>query len=158
MKHIDKFYLYLDELDHSYKRLAQLLQSKMEAVQKYDLIKLDAILKEEQVYVLLSKGFESNIHAHRDQLSLKGETLSAIISELPEDQKGRFQQQYKRLKTALNTVKDLNDKCQQLLENRLYSLDKSIKSLDKSDNTTYRSKAEPIPNAGSNLHILSQSV
>lgn len=145
MSQVDNFYTYLEELDQSYGRLADLLRQKLVAVEKFDINKLDEIIKEEQVYVLLSKGFDSNIRVHRDKLSLQGDTLSEVIEELPGENRARFRQQFERLRTTLDTVKGLNEKCQTLIEERLYSLDKSIKHLEKTDGTPYKQPGSPKP-------------
>jgi hypothetical protein len=143
----EKFYAYLNELDQSYGRLTDLLRRKMIAINTGDIAKLDALMKEEQVYVLLSRGFEGNLRTHRQNLGFQGETLSEVIGELPDDIRPRFELQQRRLKATLDSVRGLNDKCQQMIENRLYSIDKSIKELDKSENTSYK-KNDAMAQAG----------
>jgi hypothetical protein len=146
-KLLEKFYLYLSELEQSYGRLIDLLHRKTIAINTGDLAKLDAIMKEEQVYVLLSRGFEGNLRMHRKNLGLTGEKLTEIIDELPDENRPRFELQLRRLRAALDSVKGLNEQCQQMIENRLYSLDKSIKALDKSENTNYK-KSDTSKQAG----------
>lgn len=135
---ISKFYSYLDELEVNYSRLKDLLHLKLMAIAQNDLGKLDDIIKEEQVYVLLSKGFDSNINMYREKLNLTGPTLSAVIDELPPLEQTPFRQLLQRLQITLAQVKNLNEKCQSMIEEKLYSLDKSIKSLDHSDSHIYQ--------------------
>lgn len=138
MNQFDKFYSYLEDLEQSYGRLSDLLRQKMVAVDQYDIGKLDEIIKEEQVYVLLSKGFDGNIASFREKLSLSGDTLSSCIDEMPGEEQERFHRQFRRLESTLAEVKGLNEKCQSLIEERLYSIEKSIKEMDKSEGTTYQ--------------------
>lgn len=142
MDQLEKFYCYLHELDQSYTYLANLLRQKLIAVERFDINKLEEIMKEEQVYVLLSRGFESNIQSYRDKLSLAGSTLGTMITEMSELERNRFEQLHQRLKSTLDEVKGLNDKCQSVIEERLYSLDKSIKKMDKSAGSSYHKVGE----------------
>lgn len=152
MNQTQKFYEYLQELEQSYSRLAELLHQKLNALLQHDLTALDAIMKEEQVYVLLSKGFDANLQTHRDKLGLRGDTLLEVIGELPEENRDDFHRLYKQLKATLDGVRGINQKCQSLIEQRLYSLDRSIKELDHSDNSTYQKTGNtqngPSPHAG----------
>lgn len=137
LNQVEKFYAYLQELEQSYSRLAGLLRQKLNAVNAGDLGRLDQIIKEEQVYVLLSKGFDANLQSYRESLELKGNTLAEVIEELPESYRDSFTKQYRRLKHMLDEVQRLNQTCQNLIQDRLYALDRKIKELDKSENATY---------------------
>lgn len=157
-KQYNKFYAYLDELDQSYGRLADLLRQKLVAVDRFDVERLNAIIKEEQVYVLLSRGFEGNLRSHREKLGVRGDTLSEIIEELPGEEQARFRQQMKRLKATLDNVKGLNERCQTLIETRLYTIDKSIRELDKSVGSTYKKDTTPKPPQDGGPHLFTKSV
>lgn len=157
MTYYDKFYNYLNELLGNYSKLAVLLKQKLEALAKFDVGALDSIIKEEQVYVLISKSFDSHVQSYRDKLSLSGGSLSDVIEELPEDQKPRYREVFVKLKAKLEEVKILNEKCQLLIEERLYSIEKSIRHLDKSSAAVYgKPGAKQTPPA--DPHILKTSV
>lgn len=149
---IDSFYAYLQELEESYGRLAGLLREKVTAVSSFNLTKLEEIMKQEQVYVLLSKGFDTSLQTHREKLGIGGDTLGDIIEQLPAENQESFRAAHKRLRVTLNEVKTLNEKCQSLLEGRLHDLDRSIKALDHSENATYQQsgseKDKPAPESG----------
>ena len=139
----DKFFAYLNELDTSFEKLATLLIGKLEALDMADVDKLNAIIKEEQVYVLQSKGFERTIQTYKGQLGLSGQTLSQVIEELPEEERYRFGDVFRRLSVSLEKVKGLNDKCQDLTHNRLHAIDKAIKEIDRSSNKSYGEAKSP---------------
>lgn len=153
----DKFHAYLCELLQSYDKLSSLLQEKLTVVQADDTGRLDGIIKEEQVFVLISKGFDASIKKYREELSLQGETLSSIVKELPGEERQRFQDVFRQLQSKLSEVKGLNERCQSLIQEKLYSLDKTIKGLDKSATTTYN-KDKSTPAGGGNTHFLTKSV
>ena len=154
----DKFHGYLTELEGNFSKLSQLLHNKLSALERFDIDRLDAIIKEEQVFVLLSKSFDANVASYRQKLGLKGQQLSDIIAELPVEEQGRFQSIFEQLKTSLDEVKALNLKCQDLTEERLYSLDKAIKELDRSAGTSYGKQAGDPKRPGDPPHLFSKSV
>ena len=155
----DKFYAYLDEFLQNYTKLSGLLTRKLSAIAKFDVATLDGIIKEEQVFVLLSRGFDSNVQNYREKLSLKGASLSEVISEMPLSQQGRFRSMLTALKSRLDEVKFLNEKCQTLIEERIYSVERSINQLDKSKNATYsKPGAAAKPVSGGEGHVLKKSV
>lgn len=154
----DKFHGYLVDLEENFVKLAELLHQKLAALEKFDLDGLDDIIKEEQVFVLLSKSFDTNVAAYRDKLGLKGEKLSDIIQELPSGEQGRFRSTFARLKAALDEVKALNLKCQGLIEERLYSLDKAIKNIDHSAGTTYGKQGDDPKRPGDPPRLFTKSV
>jgi len=154
----DKFHGFLTELESHFTKLSQLLHDKLTALERFDIDRLDAILKDEQVFVLFSKSFDTRLAFYRQQLGLKGEKLSELIEELPVEEQARFRSTYQRLKTALEEVKTLNLKCQELIEERLYSLDKAIKELDPSAVSTYGKQGDDDKRPGDHPHLLSKSI
>jgi flagellar biosynthesis/type III secretory pathway chaperone len=154
----DKFHGFLTELEGNFTKLSQLLHNKLAALERFDIDRLDAIIKEEQVFVLLSKSFDANVASYRQKLGLSGEKLSDIIGELPVEEQARFQSTFQRLKAALDEVKTLNLKCQDLIEERLYSLDKAIKELDRSAGATYSKQGDDAKRSGDHPHLLSKSI
>lgn len=154
----DKFHGFLTELESHFTKLSQLLHDKLTALERFDIDRLDAILKDEQVFVLFSKSFDTRLASYRQQLGLKGEKLSELIEELPVEEQARFRSTYQRLKTALEEVKTLNLKCQELIEERLYSLDKAIKELDPSAAATYSKQGDDAKRPGDHPHLLSKSI
>lgn len=154
----DKFYDYLVEMETNFLKLAELLQQKLVALEKFDIDQLDAIIKEEQVFILLSKSFETHIQQFREQLGLQGERLSQVIPELPAQEQPRFRELFARLETATAQVKALNLKCQDLIEERLYSLDKAIKELDKGARATYQQTGGDKAHPEQPPHLFNKSV
>lgn len=154
----DRFYNYLNELLQNYTKLGELLAQKLSAIARFDIATLDSVIKEEQVFVLLSRGFDSNIQLHRDRLSLKGDSLSEVIKEMPEDQQPRFRGMFVKLKSRLDEVKQLNERCQSLIEERIYTIERSIHQLDKSSTISYGKPGAPKPVTGTDAHVFKKSI
>ncbi|GHU81767.1 hypothetical protein FACS1894191_8700 [Clostridia bacterium] len=151
----DKFYNYLEELDGNYMKMIALLREKMDVIVNDDLARLEEIMNEEQVFLLLSKGFDKNIADFREGLGFKGETLGEIAGEAPEEHIARFADIHSRLRMSLSEVKSLNGSCQQLMETKLYSIKKKLRELDKKNSSGYGPDNKKKP-PGS--HIFSKSV
>lgn len=155
----EKFASYLNELFQNYSNLSDLLTRKLAAIARFDVETLDTIMKDEQVFVLVSRGFDSNIQIYRDKLSLKGDSLSAVIRELPDEYKPEFEMLFAKLKSKLDEVKGLNEKCQSLIEERIYTLGRRIHELDKSSNTSYgKEGAQTKPTSSVEARVMHKSV
>lgn len=154
----DRFYDYLSDLLQNYTKLGELLTQKLSAIARFDMATLDSIIKEEQVFVLLSRGFDSSIQSYRDKLSLKGDSLSAVITEMPDEFQAKFQGLFVRLKSKLGEVKQLNEKCQSLIEERIYTIERSIHQIDKSSTISYGKPGTPKTISGTDTHIFKKSI
>lgn len=154
----DRFHGYLHELLQSYSKLGELLAKKLNAIAMYDVRTLDGIIKEEQVFVLLSRGFDSTIQSYREKLSLKGDSLSAIIQELPSEEQPRFQSLFDRLRVKLGEVKALNERCQSLIEERIYSMERAVHQADKSGVVSYGKSGSPNSAQSGDPRMLTKSV
>lgn len=91
--------------------------------------RLNEIINEEQVFVLISRGFDQNIAAHRERLGLRGDTLGELIEALHEEDQDRFRAIHNQLRATLDTVKELNDKCQTMTRVRIRALDVKLSEL-----------------------------
>ena len=157
MNNYDRFFAYISEILAAHERLSQLLSKKLDAILGHDVTALDAIIKEEQVFVLQSRAFEQNLRSHRDKLGLSGENLREIIRDMDEAEQPRFEELFRRLRVKLDEVNGLNKKCQELTEERIYSIEKSVRSLDKSKNATYEKSGGQMP-GGRDPHWLEKTI
>lgn len=136
----DKFYNYLEELNGSYIKMATLLREKIEVVEVADLARLEEIMSEEQIFLMITKGFDQNIANFRKGLDLKGETLAEIIGELPEERRDDFTELLIRLKDSLDEAKSLNDVCGELLGDKLHDVNNRLRELEKNKRQSKNSK------------------
>ena len=138
----DKFYDYLSDLRDTYRRLADLLLEKLDAISCNDLLRIDEITGKEQAFVLTCKGFDANIKRFREQLPLSGETLSEVISNLPPEEQQRFADLLRPLKSNLDECQALNASCQGLMGDTLHKINRA---LEKTPGAGY-GKAAPAAN------------
>ena len=123
---IQKFYEYLEGLLKSYTKLAGSLSKKIDAVTQGDLEKLSDIMKDEQAYVLLSRGFDEHVKGYQEGIGVEGDTLSDIIPRLPAECQTRFRAIYLELRSKLEEVKGLNEICQTALESKLEGISRQL--------------------------------
>ena len=141
---------------NSYTKLSALLKDKIEAAGNFDIAKLDDIMKEEQKYLLITRGFDQNIENFKKELNLKGDTLGEAVDGMPADVRPRFAEIHAGLSEALNAAKSLNGECQALLKVRLQEIDKKLGELGKPADPQ---AAYPNPkNPASGNHSFSKSV
>lgn len=135
---VEKFENYLEELGRSYFRLLSLLERKLAAISEGNLATLEGVIKEEQAYVMLSKGFDNNLRNHRERMGVAGDTLAQVIEELPEEYRGSLKVLHHRLQGTLAGVQRLNQQCQALLGERLHQISRSIQTLDPAETPIYQ--------------------
>lgn len=129
--HNDKFFSYLKELAITYNKLAALLVKKAEAISRDNLMLLDELINEEQVYLLVTRGFDQHLATFRQQTGFAGATLSDIIGELPEDERDRFRDIQAQLNASVGEAKTLNEKCQKLAQVKLYGVKKKMQEMER---------------------------
>lgn len=127
---IEKFYTYLDTLTKEHLRLAALLEKKREAVMFYDVLSLENIMKEEQAFALISRGFNSSLESFKAELNLRGDTLSESIESLPEEWQEKFRHILIPLKEATDLVKKRNKDCQHVLEKRINDINLKMQKVN----------------------------
>lgn len=123
----EKFKAYLNELLVTYSNLSILLKEKLMAVDNFDIEKLEAIMKEEQKCVLITKGFDSSIAHFKRELGFRADTLREVILELPPEMQLGFNEIYISLKALVLECKELNAKCQSLTKTKLHYINKKIR-------------------------------
>lgn len=151
----DKFFDYLSDLKDTYRRLADLLMEKLDAISCNDLLRIDELTGKEQAFVLTSKGFDANIKRFREQLSLSGENLSEIIPNLPRSEQQRFLDLFRLLKSNLEECQALNDNCQGLLGDTLHKINRA---LDKTRGAKYGKAAEAASSASDRPQLFTKTV
>jgi hypothetical protein len=141
---MEKFLQYLITLQKDYKRLSELLKKKQEAILVYDIETLDEIMKDEQAYVLLSRGFNHNIEGFRESLGLSGITLSEMIASMPDEWRPQFEEIFGPLRQTMEDVRRSNEECQSVIEKKLAQIRTRLEDFEGTPNKTY-GNARPAP-------------
>ena len=139
----EKFLHYLETLQKDYSHLSELLEKKREAILLYDLEAINAIMKDEQAFVLLSRGFNHNIEAFREELGLSGSTLTETIDSMPAEWQPEFRSLLEPLKQIIDEVRRRNEECQELTEKKLAQIGKNLTRLGATSMKPYAQSAAP---------------
>lgn len=140
---IDGFYVYLSDLQKLYQESVGTLKVKLEAIVSDDIDTLNKSIQAQQVFLLKTKAFDGKIEEYMAKLNTPANTLSEMISLLPEEHQLRFYDLLGQFEMTLSEVKFNNEKCQTLLQTKLYMIDKKMKKMDINQQaTTYQNNAK----------------
>jgi hypothetical protein len=134
---MEKFLHYLITLQKDYARLAELLKKKQEAILVYDIETLDEIMKDEQAYVLVSRGFNQSIESFRKELGLSGVTLSEMINSMPDGWKNKFLDAFAPLRETMDVVRLRNEECQDVIEKKLSQIRTRLEEFEGAPTKSY---------------------
>ena len=139
----EKFLHYLGTLQKDYAHLSEILVKKREAILLYDIGALNEIMKDEQAFVLLSRGFNHNIAAFRKELGLSGSTLTETIESMPAEWQPEFRAMLEPLKQTIDEVRRRNEDCQELTEKKLSQIGRNLNRLGAAGAKPYAQSAAP---------------
>ncbi len=120
-------YELLRENNAIYKLFLELEYKKYEAVINNDIISLDDIVSDEEVYYLKMKNIEHKREKHLNSLGLKDMTLKEIMDSLEHEYKAILQEQYNELNNTIKELKKINSLLKTVVEVRLRRIDNDMK-------------------------------
>lgn len=92
--------------------------------------KVNASMAEEQAFVLKAKGFEQERIKLLQETGADTATLGELISLLPSDRQQAMRKVHSELSRTLNSLKRVNDSCQQLTKTKLRQTAKALSGLE----------------------------
>ncbi len=137
---MDTLYQLLKEYTKIYKMFLDLEYEKYEAVIKNDLIALDNIVSQEEVYNLQIKGFDHRREKLLNSLGLGGKTLKEIIDAADNDSKADLQEQFEELNNTIQELKKINGLLKTVIEVRLRRLNKKMSTFGENTYANEKSK------------------
>jgi hypothetical protein len=132
---MDSLYQLLKEYTEIYKMFLELEYDKHEAVIKDDVIALDNIVSQEEVYYLQMKGIEHKRERLLNSLDLSGKTLKEIIDAAENESKINLQEQFEELNNTIKELNKINDLLKTVIEVRLRRINKEMNNLGEKENT-----------------------
>jgi len=132
---MDSLYQLLKEYTEIYKMFLELEYDKHEAVIKDDVIALDNIVSQEEVYYLQMKGIEHKRERLLNSLDLSGKTLKEIIDAAENESKINLQEQFEELNNTIKELNKINDLLKIVIEVRLRRINKEMNNLGEKENT-----------------------
>ena len=137
-----EFYNYLSDVMRLYEDSIPTLKAKLDAIASDDIGALNKCIQSQQVFVLKTKTFDNKIADYQARLGITARNLTDMIGQLPGDNRLMFYDLLGQFDIILKSFKFHNEKCQALLNTKLYSIDKKLKRLQvKTDTTMYRDNA-----------------
>ena len=132
----------LKENNEIYKMLLELEYDKYEAVIKNDVISLDNIVSQEEVYYLQMKGIEHKREKLLNSLGLSGKTLKEIIDAAENEFKTNLQEEFEELNNTIKELKKINELLKTVIEVRLRKINKEMSNLGENKNTYSNDKSK----------------
>ncbi len=132
---MDSLYQLLKEYTEIYKMFLELEYDKYEAVIEDDVIALDNIVSQEEVYYLQMKGIEHKRERLLNSLDLSGKTLKEIIDAAENESKINLQEQFEELNNTIKELNKINDLLKTVIEVRLRRINKEMNNLGEKENT-----------------------
>lgn len=116
----------LNEYLSFYKEFLSFEQNKLEAVEQNRLELLDGLVRQEEVYLLKSKGMEQNRISYQEENGLGGKTLREIIDLTTDSNKEELQNLFTELNGVVNEIQHTNEKCSIAIKTRLSAIDRAM--------------------------------
>lgn len=132
----------LKENNEIYKMFLELEYDKYEAVIKNDVISLDDIVSQEEVYYLQMKGIEHKREKLLHSLGLSGKTLKEIIDAAENEFKTNLQEEFEELNNTIKELKKINELLKTVIEVRLRKINKEMSNLGENKNTYTNDKSK----------------
>lgn len=139
---MNNLYELLKENNEVYKMFLELEYDKYKAVIKNDVISLDNIVSQEEVYYLQMRGIEHKREKLLNSLGLSGKTLNEIIDAADDEFKTNLQEQFEELNNTIKEVKKINELLKTIIEVRLRRINKGLSNLGEKENTYSNDKSK----------------
>ncbi|MDD4437020.1 MAG: flagellar protein FlgN [Tissierellia bacterium] len=139
---MNTLYELLKENNEIYKMFLEQEYDKYEAVIKNDVISLDNIVSQEEVYYLQMKGIEHKREKLISSLGLSGKTLKEIIDAAENEFKTNLKEEFEELNSTIKELKKINDLLKTVIEVRLRKINKEMSNLGEKENTFNNNKSK----------------
>ncbi len=142
---LDQFHKYLTGILNLYRSAIPVLKEELEAIMQDEIEVLNQSLKSQQALLLQTKSFDQQTASYLSRLNIKATNLTDMIRQLPKDQQLRFFDLLGEFELTMTEVNFYKDKCRELLQSKMYTIDKALSKLDlPKDNTTYNQNASEV--------------
>ena len=145
-KQATTFYELMQQYLVFYKEFLEFEKTKLEDVTNNRIDLIDNHVKKEEVFLLRSKGFEVKRESFLKELGLDDLTMSEIIEKTPEGSKEKLSLIFSELSEVLLDLKEINSRCNSMIELRLHRIEKTINQLDENQQKQYNDSAKKSKN------------
>jgi hypothetical protein len=139
---IDEFYDYLSDVKQIYTDILPVLRDEIDQITRDDIAALDETIKRQQALALRTRNFGEKVAGYLKRMGIEASTLAETVLAFPEDERFRFYDFLGEFDQTVRQVDFYRDKCRELLQSKLYTLDRQLASIPhKRGSTTYNEKA-----------------
>ncbi|MDR0569689.1 MAG: hypothetical protein LBG71_00505 [Clostridiales Family XIII bacterium] len=141
---VDCFYDYLLGILKIYADLAPVLMDEVERIKNDDMPGLDESLRLQQAMLLKTRDFEAKVAGYQKELGISAANLSTAVVQLPEDERFRFYSLLGEFDQIMEQVRFYRDSCRELLQTKLYQMEKQAQDSGLAQGATYDEFAESV--------------
>jgi len=143
---LNDFYEYLSALLGHFTNLIPILKEELSCIISGNIDLLGENLKAQQVLLLQTKNFDSQIARYSEELLIEAKNLTELALQLEAEQQLRFFSLLGQFDTTITEVNYYKEKCRVLLQSKLYVLEKALSMVEMpQDITTYDKNAFEVP-------------
>lgn len=136
----DEFCCSIQLITDLVQELKHLQEQKADTAAKGRHSAMDAILKQEQVFILKLRGLEKNRIRLAEPLGWKDLTFRQILAQAPEDQRARLLPLFTELDSQLKGLLDAKDSAQRMITFRLAEFERLLAG----QSLSYDEKGRPV--------------
>lgn len=131
---------------------------KLDAIAVKDTVKLEALMNEEQAFLLQFRGFDKKREEWQQTMGCESLTFREILEGLPPEQQAQISPIYQEMSEKVKEIKEVTACVKKYLEINLHSLNSLIASMQKGTaSTPYNSAGKAQMPEGSPKRKLSQT-
>jgi Mg2+ and Co2+ transporter CorA len=139
---MEELYDYLSDVKQIYTDIIPVLREEVDQIARDDIEALDETLRLQQALVLRTRNFDEKIAEFLKRLDIEAATLTETVQAFPEEERFRFYDFLGEFDRVVEQVDFYRDKCRELLQSKLYSIDKQLAGAPNNrDFTTYNENA-----------------
>lgn len=126
-----------------YKEFLEFESKKLDDVANNRIKLIDEHVKNEEVFLLKSRGLEVKRQAFLKELGLENMQMKEIIKQTPQEIRGELEIIFGELSETVLDLQEINKRCNSMIEIRLHNIDRTLNMIEES-----KSKAEKTPTKG----------
>lgn len=115
-----------------YKEFLNFETKKLDDVANNRIKLMDEHVKNEEVFLLKCRGFEVKRQAFLKELGLENMLMRDVIKQAPEEMREQLDSVFSELSEAILDLKEINNRCNSMIELRLHKIEKTLNQLEES--------------------------
>lgn len=152
------FILFLEKYAAFYREFLKMEQDKSKAISKNDIESVNDFVKQEQAYMLKTKGLEVERDKITESYGMKDLTLREFLEHIHESKAERANELFNELTELLENLKRVNSSNNTMIELRLHRIGKALEQLEREGKPIPKKYDSAAQLGGKPLNIVSKKV